>query len=343
MRLLKKYLKVSFITINKNRFYNNLDYITSLVGDKSKLCLGLKDNAYGHGLLEIASLAKAYGIRHVFVKNDKEAELVKKDFDSVIVTLGRGEEINPKISYTVNSLEDVYLYKKGSFIELKVDTGLHRNGISCKDLKEVLSVIKRKELVIKGVYTHFRSADEDDYFIYEQESLFRDFINTISEEVNYAFRIHCANSHGIFKVLNTRYDLARVGIIAYGYNDIYPEKVNPILSLFAEKRSTRKLNKGDTVGYGSKGFVVKEDNYIISNYDIGYGDGFLRLDEKKKYSIDNGKEILGRVSMDTLSVEGSEQKILLFNDVRRLADRHNTIVYEVLTSLMPTIERRIVE
>lgn len=42
---------------------------------------------------------------------------------------------------------------------------------------------------------------------------------------------------------------------------------------WASRLSTRKLLKGQSVGYGGT-FTAVED-MIISTYDIGYGDGFL--------------------------------------------------------------------
>ena len=107
----------------------------------------------------------------------------------------------------------------------------------------------------------------------------------------------------------------------------------------AEKISTRSLSIGEHIGYGSKAYLVKLNNFMVSNYDIGYGDGFFRLNGTKKAKTLNGKEILGRVSMDSFSLEGDDNIVCLFNDVSFLSKVQNTIVYEILVHISPSIRR----
>ena len=116
--------------------------------------------------------------------------------------------------------------------------------------------------------------------------------------------------------------------------------LKPVLSLWAEKISTREINQLDRVGYG--GVFIADKNMEISTYDIGYGDGFLRLDENKKSTIQDKRNILGRVSMNNLAVEGVDEKICIFDDARRLAKTHNTIPYEILCRLRSSIKKMIV-
>ena len=61
---------MAYITLNKNNFFHNLDIITKKTKSKDKIAIVLKDNAYGHGLLEIASMAKEYGITKAVVNNN---------------------------------------------------------------------------------------------------------------------------------------------------------------------------------------------------------------------------------------------------------------------------------
>lgn len=62
----------------------------------------------------------------------------------------------------------------------------------------------------------------------------------------------------------------------------------------------------------------------------------------KKYYTPDGFEVLGRVSMDNLSLNTTQEEVCLFNDVTQLAHIHDTITYEILTSLKPTIKRIII-
>ncbi|MGD9719563.1 MAG: alanine racemase, partial [Sulfurimonadaceae bacterium] len=64
------------IILHKKHYYNNLDIITSLTKTKDKIALVLKDNAYGHGLLEISQMAHEYGITKAVVQTEAEAQKI---------------------------------------------------------------------------------------------------------------------------------------------------------------------------------------------------------------------------------------------------------------------------
>ena len=54
---------MAYIILNKNNFFNNLDIIAKRTKSVDKIALVLKDNAYGHGLVEVAAMAHEYGIK----------------------------------------------------------------------------------------------------------------------------------------------------------------------------------------------------------------------------------------------------------------------------------------
>ena len=80
----------------------------------------------------------------------------------------------------------------------------------------------------------------------------------------------------------------------------------------------------------------------VSTYDLGYGDGFLRLNERNSYTTPKGYKVLGRVSMDNLSLNTNDDEVCIFNDVNALAKTHDTITYEITTALNPNIKKEIV-
>ncbi len=328
---------MGYIKLNKKSFFHNLDYFSSICGGKQKISLALKDNAYGHGIHEIASLAKKYGIDHVFVRDLREVSIIKEfNFKTVLVLYDIPKKITNNIIISVNSLFSLKKIPNKSKIELKLDTGMNRNGISKNEIQDSIKLIKSKKLILNGIFTHFCCADENNTTTQEQEQEFLDLLEFFKKDFS-NFRIHCAASNGVHKIDMNRYDIARIGIGAYGYLDLQQEQyLKPVLSLWGRKISTKYLNQGDHIGYGSDPFVASS-SMVVSNYDIGYGDGFFRFSEYKKATIANKKEILGRVSMDSLSVEGDEDEICIFDDVSEIASANNTIKYEVLASLNPYI------
>jgi len=335
---------MAYIKINKNNFFNNLDYFSNLIKSKDKISIALKDNAYGHGIDEIASLSSEYGIKHVFVKNLREAKIVEKyNFESIQI-LYEIPTILTNFVISINSMEDFNKIPKNSRIELKLDTGMHRNGIQSHEIENALNIVKMKNLILKGIFSHFCCADENNNITEQQEELFLKLSKIIKKMYNKKFNIHIANTAGCHKVDNSAYDKVRIGIGAYGYLKMKNIKHNlkPVLSLYANRLSTRVLDKDEHIGYGSKSYLSPSNNFKVSNYDIGYGDGFLRLDNNQKYILPNDREVLGRVSMDSFSLEGDCETVCIFEDASNLATIHKTIEYEILSQLSPFLKRVII-
>ncbi|MBS9768191.1 MAG: alanine racemase [Flavobacteriaceae bacterium] len=338
---------MGYITISKKALEYNFSYFSKLAGGNEKMIVGLKDNAYGHGIEQVAKVLAGAGAKHCFVRSLQEAQLVEEYFDSVLILVEPSKiPLSEKIHTAVCSLELLREVPQHNSIELAVDTGMHRDGIMPTELAVALQIIEERKLKLKGIYTHFASADEpDNSFMKRQQQVFDECVAKARQLWNVPFRVHCANTAGISCIDAQKYDASRIGLGLYGYSEYCSEQehLQQVMSLFAERISTRVLQKGDTVGYGSQAFVVPCDNFTVSNYNIGYGDGFFRLNEHKKGKIADGRQILGRVSMDSFSLEGDDKKICVFRDARHLAEVHQTIVYEIMTGLHAHIERILVE
>ena len=224
---------------------------------------------------------------------------------------------------------------------------MHRNGFSLDELEDAIHGLLKKKLNLTGIFTHFRSADELSCEFFWQRSVFIQAKNLVSNLCEKLFltipKFHCANSSALFRFKNYDFDMARIGIAQYGYldtNSIFDNpNLKPIMSLWATKIATRILHKNQKVGYGGK-FIANKD-MKISTYDVGYGDGFLRLNGEQKYFTPKGYQILGKVSMDNLSINSDDEEICIFDNVKELAKIHNTISYEITTTLNPNIPKEI--
>jgi alanine racemase len=308
-----------------------------------KIAIVLKDNAYGHGLALMAELASEFGIRHAVVKNVAEAAEVKSLFETVLVlsdTIVKDEVC----SFAVNSLADLESAQEGAKVELKVDTGMHRNGIAMHETDEALRLIKTKQLVLVGVMTHFRSADELGSELFWQQKQFEAVKKKITDAGIRGVRFHSHNSAAILRSRSFNEDLVRVGIGAYGYSelpscyDVLPLK--PVMSLYATKNATRILKKGERIGYGGDYTAPRE--MTVSTYDLGYGDGWCRGDSKNPYVTAEGLLLLGRVSMDFVTLETEKEKVCIFDNAQKAAGQFGTISYEITTALAKEISREVV-
>jgi alanine racemase len=338
---------MAYITLNKDHFFHNLDIITNRTKTKEKIALVLKDNAYGHGLLEIAKLAKEYGLTKCVVQSDVEAQKVEEFFEYILVLADFPLSYSAKRRYTINDINAVSKFPKGTRVELKVDTGMHRNGIAPKELYETFKKIQEQGLCLEAVFTHHRSADELSSEWFWQNDIFKEIkvkAEQYAEEFAFAtLRFHSANSASLFRSENFSEDMARVGIVAYGSMELAQglknEEFKPVLSLFASKISSRELKVGARVGYGAT--YKAQKNEVVSNYDFGYGDGFLRQ-LSNNYITPDGYKQVGRVSMDNSSFVTDKESIKIFESAIDVAKFAGTIPYEVLTSLAPYIKREVV-
>ncbi len=329
---------MAFIEICKKNYFHNLDVLVSKLENKENLAVVLKDNAYGHGLESMASLSQEYGIKKAIVRTSYEAYKISKYFDSILILAPSDDETdNPNFHYTINSLSQIKNLPKNANVHLKIDSGMHRNGIDIVDIEEAFQLINKNSLNLSGVLTHFRSADELTSEFFWQMKNWQDTKEKVLKLIDkYNLKkplFHSANSAALLRVNEYEDDFARCGIAAYGYHQFssafkVPE-LKPVLSLWAEKITTKKLKKGQRVGYG--GAYRTSKDMVVSTYDIGYGDGFFR-------EI-NSDIFLGKISMDSCTIMGNAQKVCILKDAKEIANRHNTISYDVLVKLSPSIKR----
>jgi alanine racemase len=316
---------------------------------KDKIAIVLKDNAYGHGIDEISKLSQEFGITKAVVETVEEAKIVENYFDEILILkVSQNHSYSHTFHIAINDMCQIEQLPINTNVQIKIDTGMHRNGIDPKELEACIDGICSKSLNLTGVFTHYRSADSLSSEYFWQKSIFRGIkqkVIHICEKLNIPTpKFHSANSNALFRDNNFDEDMCRIGLGAYGYIYQYDlcKKIDlkPVLSLWANKLVSKRLKKGQCIGYGGS-FEASED-MDVSTYDIGYGDGFLRINENQLYTTPKGFKILGRVSMDSLSLDCIDDEVCIFDDVRVLAKLHNTIYYEILTSLKSSIPREII-
>jgi len=337
---------MAYITLNKNHFFNNLDIIAQLTCAKDKIALVLKDNAYGHGLLEVAQMAKEYGITKAVVRSYSEAQEIEEYFEYILVLADLSTVANQKIRFTINDISQIAKFAQGTKVELKVNSAMNRNGIEMDELSAAFEEIAKKGLKLEAVFTHHSSADEENHFYALQKENFAK-IKAESQILAKQYgienlRFHSCNSAALFREEHFNEDMARVGIAAFGclelQNSALQKKLQPVLSLYANRLSQRVLQSGECVGYSAT--FQAQESCVVSNYDLGYGDGFLRSCSNH-YITPHNIKIAGRISMDNSSFLSDKEELLIFDDARVAAKQAGTISYEMLTALKSYINRTI--
>ncbi len=358
---------MAYLQINSHHFLHNYRAILQALGahNASKIGIVLKDNAYGHGLKEIAQLAKEAGITTCFVKNTKEALEIAMMFQHITILYPQSLEDTEalqeclkrkNIYFCLSSLEALRLYPKGARIELEVNSGMNRNGIQPQSLKEAFEVICQKGLELVGVFSHNGFGDDFGSEFYAQNHEFLEIKRAVLKLCcHYDLakpRFHFLSSSGSLRAvkyndslpLELQDNLFRIGIAFYGYlcqdSRLCRLDLKPIASLWAKKISTYLLKKGSKIGYS--GTSELEEDMLISSYDVGYGDGLFRVREGMELRTKEGLRIYPRASMDCLSIQGDSEELCIFEDVRAWAEAFGTIPYEILAHLHATIPKKIV-
>ena len=335
---------MGYITLSREALIHNLDIIAHQAGGKDKIAVVLKDNAYGHGAVMIAEAVSSYGIRQAVVRLESEADEISAYFDNILILGDRSTKINPKYSYAVNSLEQIAHYLPGTRVELKIDTGMHRNGIGPDEVEKAFEAMAERGLVCVGVMSHFRSAETLSSEWFWQRRTFDDLKAKAVELAGARggkLRFHISNSAGTFRSTVCTDEMVRVGIALYGCLEmeqtIPQPSLRPVLSLWGKRIATRLLKQGERVGYN--GIYEAPEDEVISTYDLGYANGLDRL-ASNRYVTPQGVALRGRISMDSAVFSSDVDDLLIFENANEYAAAVGTIGYEILACLDKSLARK---
>ncbi|KRM69328.1 alanine racemase [Apilactobacillus ozensis] len=361
------------IVINKNAIFKNIKTEKDKLNADTSLFAVVKANAYGHGAIEVANVAKKAGADGFCVAIlDEALELREAGISEPILVLGisRVEDVKiiveNNISVAVSSLkwlqEAEKLMKaeciKGSLqLHLALDTGMGRIGFqSVSELETVVSYIKQhSDLNVEGIFTHFSTADSKDSSYFDKQlNRFNEMKSFLLTNFNPKY-VHVSNSATSLWHSECNGNMIRFGVAIYGLNpsgnDIdLPYPLNPALSLTSEIVHCKLVSKGYSIGYGAT-YTTKSDEWI-GTVPIGYADGFSRKMQGFYVLIDGIKcKIVGRVCMDQFMVKlpyqvntgtkvviigsSNNETITLF-DIAQYCD---TIHYEVSCNLSNRLPR----
>ncbi len=364
--------QATWLEIDRAALYHNLNQITERTMPGASLMAIVKANAYGHGLLPVVDSIRDQVSHFGVASMDEALALRSREVDQSILLFGvpRGEGIETaiqnEISFAVSSLEQAreisacaQRLNKPALIHIKVDTGMGRLGIpKLSALQTIHEIAKLDGLKLEGIFTHFpQGGEENDLFTKHQILSFFRIIEVLAGKgIHFAYR-HAANSIGISHYKEAHLSLVRPGISLYG---LYPcaslkhrMKLKPVLSWRARLILIKDLAKGESVGY-SRTFTTEHDTRI-GIIPVGYSHGYPFTLSNKGTALFAGKEypIVGRVSMDYITInfgphtnaEVGDIVTLLGRDgaseisCEILAEKANTIPYEIVTRLNPSIPR----
>lgn len=366
--LLEQKTHETVLEINLNAITHNLSFYKTKLKASTKLMVMVKAFGYGNGGFEIAKLLEHLKVDYLGVAFADEGISLKiagiktnimvlnpenTSFPSIIQY-----ELEPEI-YCMKGLNAFLKIAKQKELQhypihLKIDTGMHRLGFQERDLPDLIEILKNTPSIkVKSILSHLATSDdlENQEFARQQIALFEKLSQRIMDELEITPIRHILNTSGISNFGESQYDMVRLGIGLYGISNDekeqkYLENVSTLKSVISQIRT---INKGESVGYSRR--FIAEKTTRIATIPIGYADGISRSwgNEVGFVLIKNQKaSIVGSICMDMLMVDCTEiyctegDSVIIFGEsptVKLIAERTNTIPYEILTSISQRVKR----
>jgi alanine racemase len=280
----------------------------------------LKSNAYGHGLVEVARIMDQENIPFITVDSLYEARVLRAaGIRSKILVIGHavtGNIVKSKlanVSFTVTGLEQLEeiaaALSRARKFHLKIDTGMHRQGILSSQIGEAIRLIRsNKNIILEGLCSHFADADgEDAAFTRRQMQEWQRAVEFFQENFKGIKYYHLANTAGTFYADGVYSNVARLGIGLYGINPSPFAKLDlkPALQMESVISSVATIRAGERVGYN--GIFTAAKDMRIATVPVGYFEWVdRRLSNRGWFKVGNVDcPIVGRVSMNITSIDVS--------------------------------------
>ena len=366
-------LRPAWTEIDLGKLRRNLQLIRRDLPPAVKLLAVVKDEAYGHGALDVARIAVEEGAWGFGLSNLEEAMLLREaGITAPLLLLGERQEaelawcvahdltVCVNEPHTVRQLAQLAAeFGRRVPVHVKIHTGMSRYGVRWDEaLPLIEKIVAEKSLRLEGVMTHFSQSDETDKtFANLQFARFSEVLHALAQRNIPVPLRHACNSGGYLDLPHAHLDLVRPGILLYG---VFPslvcrkiEGIEPVMSVKAKIAAIQKLKPGEVVGYGMRYTAPAERRIAI--LPIGYGDGFPRV-RNEGCALIHGQRapLIGGIAMDALMVDIThipqaqmwDEAVLMGRQgadeitVRDLAKLKNSVTYDVLTNWRLRLRRK---
>ncbi len=292
----------------------------------------VKSNAYGHGILEVAGLAREAGVQWLCVNSLDEAEALRgAGHRARILVMGHvpldrlDAVVELDLRPVVINLETVQRLavlargqEKRVAVHLKVETGTHRQGISSEEVPAFVSSIRSSPgLVLEGLTTHFANIEDTTDHRYAETQIERftqivDAVRSTGEETPVR---HAACSAAALLFTRTHFDLARIGISLYG---LWPSRetyvscldrgkptleLRPALTWKTRVAQVKNVAEESFIGYGCSYRTTRPSRIAV--LPVGYYEGYDRGLSGVAHVLIRGRRapVCGRVCMNMCMVD----------------------------------------
>ena len=353
----------SYIKVNLQALVENYHWACSLAPNSNTMAV-IKADAYGHGAAACARALAPHAPAFAVACIDEALQLRKANITQPILLL-EGQFTEDEIAiaaaenlwlmvedpWQVDSIAQAQLHEPIT-VWVKMDTGMHRLGLSTKRFPELLTQLQQSSNVKKDdivLASHFACADDlNDTFTHHQIKVFDD--NNPVPNLGTSL----ANSAGIMAWPSSHRTWNRAGYMLYGNSPVEQnietaQGLIPVMSLNSAVVSLRNIEVGEGVGYAQTWHATRPTQ--VATIAMGYGDGYPRHAPIGTPVLINGQRapLIGRVSMDMITVDATDISHVEIGSpaccwgetiaLDEIATLVGTIGYELITRLGPRLPR----
>ena len=359
----------AWVEINLDSISHNIQEFRKNIPADKKILGVVKADAYGHGSIMSAPIMLASGVDMLGVASiDEGLDLRNERISCEILVVGAvpvwSFEVAVQNDISISIFSEAHLNAcKQAFertgikpkVHIKLDTGMNRIGLSCKEAIEFIKKVQASDFVdLKGVFTHLANA-EDVEKTKKQLKIWTEIISYIDTK---GLLLHALNTAGSMKYCDEiESNMVRMGIAIYGLEPDLPDELSfkpnlkQVIGLKGRITNIHTMKKGEGISYGYS--YVADKDVKVATIPIGYADGVSRALSNKIYALLNGKKIkqIGNITMDQMmfdisDVEANEGDIItLLNDsdedlsIDNWAKIVGTINYELTCRLKVRLPR----
>jgi len=348
--------------ISRSAFKHNLRRVRALAPD-SRVMAVVKCDGYGHGLVEAARSLRtpdAFAVESV----EEGVRLRETGFRQPVVLLSGFHDpaeldtiafrrFSPVIhhQWQIDAIDKEHM----SFvlgIWVKVDTGMHRIGFEPGEVADVLDTLEgMSDVRIEGLMSHLANAD--DIADPATRKQYQVLVETMAA-ARRSYPLSLANSPGVLEWPVTHREWVRPGMMLYGCSPVPGRSeadydLRPVMTLESQIIAIKTVPAGDAIGYGGT-WTCTEDTRV-GVLMCGYGDGYPRHapNGTPVWVKDQTTQLLGRVSMDLMTIDLSGLDDVEVGDWVELWGRNvpasvvaahaGTIPYELVTRVTRRVPR----
>ena len=349
--------------IDLDALRHNYRYLKQAAGG-NRLIAVVKADAYGHGATRVAEALAGDADAFAVAAVGEAAALRESGISQKILVLGgfvdAGElqscidlALDPVLHHSFH-LECLYDSPGLNDLDvwLKIDSGMGRLGFQQDQIHGIIQALGNLDTLGSiRLMTHLANAEDVDSNLTEAQ------LARIRKLELDRYEWAIANSAGILGWPDAHHLWVRAGIALYGADPMSdreqsPRELRPVMTLKSKVLAVNPHARGDSIGYGAA--YICERDMTIAVVATGYADGYPRhkLDTARVEIHGRLCDVVGRVSMDMITVDVSQLPSLAVGDegtlfgaspeVNELAECSETIAYEVLCNVGAHVRREYV-